>query len=410
MSEQIKFPDGFFWGAATSSHQVEGNNRNNDWWEYEIKGKIKQASGLACRSYELFADDFDIAKTLNHNAHRLSVEWSRIEPEEGKFSEEEINHYRKVIFALRERGLEPVVTLHHFTSPLWFSRKGGWVNPSSQKYFLPYCEKITSALADQVRFWITINEPLVYAYHSYLLGLWPPQEKSILKSMSVVNNFVKSHIKAYRLIHGIYKAKALPRPSISVAQNLQAFVACSPTLRNKFAYYLRNKFYNLDFIERLLRRNTLDFIGINYYGRNLIDVQRWNIGGIFSDTCQHNHHPVKKNSLGWEIYPEGLYELIMQFKRYGLPIMITENGICTQDDTLRWEYISDHLENVFKAMQAGSKVIGYLYWSLLDNFEWDKGFEPHFGLVEVDYGTFRRNVRESAKKFAEVCKTGVLNK
>jgi len=405
-----KFPEDFFWGAATSAHQVEGNNTNSDWWEWEQKGRLKEASGLACRSFELFREDFDIARQLNHNAHRLSVEWSRIEPEEGVFSQEAIRHYREVILALREHSLEPVVTLHHFTNPLWLSKKGGWAHASSRKYFLRYCEKIVGALADKVRFWITINEPLVYAYHSYILGVWPPQEKSVLKFLSVIDNFAKSHIRAYHLIRSIYKEKNIPPPSISVAQNLQAFVPCSPTLRNKLGYYLRNKFYNLYFIERLLNKKALDFIGINYYGRNLIDVGSWKIGDIFFETCQHNHYPVKKNSLGWDIYPEGLYELIMQFKKYGLPIMITENGICTDDDSLRWEYIRSHLENILRSMQDGAKVNGYFYWSLLDNFEWDKGFTPRFGLVEVDYSTFGRNVRNSAKEFSEVCKTGVLKR
>ncbi|MCM8796448.1 MAG: family 1 glycosylhydrolase [Candidatus Omnitrophica bacterium] len=258
----MEFPKDFLWGASTSAYQIEGNNKNSDWWEWEMLGKIKYASASACGSYELFTEDFDIAKSLSHNAHRLSVEWGRIEPEEGKFSKEEIGHYRKVILALRERGLEPIVTLHHFTSPIWFTRNYGWSNASCRKYFLRYCAKIVSALAEDVHFWITINEPTIYAYYSYIFGYWPPQEKSVLKAISVINNFAQVHINAYSLIHSIYQEKNLTPPEISIAHHLQAFVPCNLNFRNRLAYYLRNKLHNLYFIERLARKHALDFIGI----------------------------------------------------------------------------------------------------------------------------------------------------
>lgn len=152
----------------------------------------------------------------------------------------------------------------------------------------------------------------------------------------------------------------------------------------------------------------MDFIGVNYYSRQLVEVKKWGIGNLAMDVCKNNHHPVKKNSLGWDIYPEGLYEVLLKLKKYRLPIIITENGICTSDDNLRWEYIYAHLKNICLAMEEGVNVKGYLYWSLMDNFEWDKGFKPRFGLIEVDYNTYERKVRESAGKFAYVCKTGAL--
>ncbi len=406
----LKFPQNFLWGAATSSYQVEGDNLNCDWWEWEKSVGLKEVSGKACRHYELYSQDFDLARQLNHNCHRLSIEWSRVEPEEGKFSAQALEHYRDVILSLNERNLQPIVTLHHFTNPLWFACLGGWQDKSAGQYFARYVEKITGVLCDKVRFWVTINEPMVYVYHSYIRGIWPPQEKSFSKARLVTDNLVSAHIKAYKLIRRIYKNKNLPLPLVSIAKSLQAFQPCSPTLMNKFATYLKNRSFNFGFLERLIRAKSLDFIGINYYSRNLVDVESWSLRNLLLDTCKKNHNTLKKNSLGWEIYPEGLYSLLLRLKKYNLPIFILENGICTQDDNLRWDFICRHLESMHLAMAQGVKVLGYIYWSLLDNFEWDKGFSPRFGLLEVDYNTYKRTIRESARKFSEVCKTGILDK
>ena len=402
------FPKDFLWGAATSAYQVEGNNINTDWWEWEKRVGLKEASGLACRHYELYKCDFDLAKLLNHNAHRLSIEWSRIEPQEGKFSEPELEHYRDVILSLKQRNLEPIVTLHHFTNPLWFARIGGWQNNKACDYFLRYVEKTVRVLCKNVKCWVTINEPMVYVYHAYILGFWPPQEKSFLKAKQVKENLILSHIKSYKLIHKIYRNESLNLPLISIAQNMQAFVPCTLTLRNNIAAYLRNKYFNFEFIERLMRAKTLDFIGINYYTRGLVETRGWGFKNLTLDVCNENHSKLSKNSLGWDIYPEGLYNLLLKLKKYGLPIFILENGICTQDDNLRWDFICEHLKNIHLAMSEGVKLLGYIYWSLIDNYEWDKGFGPRFGLIEVDYNTYKRTVRESARKYSLVCKTGEL--
>jgi beta-glucosidase len=401
----MKFPQSFLWGAATSSYQVEGDNHNADWWQWE-KANGKVNSGAACRHYQLFEADFDLARSLNHNAHRLSIEWSRIEPEEGKFSQKELKHYLDVILALRARNIEPIVTLHHFTNPIWLSQAGGWLNPQVKTYFARYCNFVCQTLAEHVRYWITINEPTIYSSHSYIFGFWPPQVKSLFKAKRVEDNLVGGHIQAYSLIHKIYKEKNLPLPSVSIAQNVMAFVACFPSLKNRLAAALRHKWYNLGFLERI--HKYLDFIGINYYSRQLVDLKGWGIANLAWDVCQDNHLPVKKNSLGWDIYPQGLEEILVKLKKFNLEIMITENGICTEDDGLRWEYLSGHLRSIYLAMEKGAKVSGYLYWSLMDNFEWDKGFVPRFGLIDIDYATYKRTIRESAKKFAQVCKTGVL--
>lgn len=403
----IKFPKEFLWGAATSAYQVEGNNVNSDWWQWE-KEAGKENSGSACRHYEFYQQDFDLVQSLNHNAHRLSIEWSRIEPEEGKFSEEELKHYADVILSLRARNIEPLVTLHHFTNPIWLSKFGGWENKRAVTCFLRYCDFVTRSLAKHVRYWITINEPTVYISHAYIFGVWPPQAKSYLKAKKVQGNLVSAHIKSYRQIHKIYKELNLIEPSVGFSQYTQAFVPCTRNLRDRLAVYFRDKWYNFEIIDTLARHKTMDFVGLNYYSRQLVELEKWGIGNFAWDVCKNNHHPVKKNSLGWDIYPEGLYELLIKLKKYRLPIIITENGICTSDDNLRWDYIYSHLKNIYLAMEKGVPVMGYLYWSLIDNFEWDKGFSPRFGLIDIDYNTYKRTIRESARKFAQVCKTGIL--
>ena len=404
----IQFPQDFLWGAATSAYQVEGNNTNADWWEWEKRVGLKETSGLACRHYELYEADFELAKLLNHNAHRLSIEWSRIEPQEGKFSEQELGHYKEVILSLKERNLEPIVTLHHFTNPLWFARMGGWENKRAYAYFLRYVEKIVGALCAQVKYWVTINEPMVYVYHAYILGLWPPQEKSFLKAKKVGENLILSHLKTYKLIHKIYRKENLSFPLISIAKNMQAFLPCLLTLRNRLATYLRDRYFNFELMERLIRAKTLDFIGLNYYTRGLVETKGWGFKHLLLDICNKNHSQLNKNSLGWDIYPEGLYSLLLELKKYDLPIFILENGICTEDDNLRWNFIYEHLRNMHLAMSDGVKLLGYIYWSLIDNYEWDKGFTPRFGLIRVDYNTYQRTIRESARKYSFVCKTGRL--
>ncbi len=404
----IEFPKNFLWGAATSAYQVEGGNTNSDWWHWEKSRKGFIPSGRACGHYERYREDFELAKSLGHNSHRFSIEWSRVQPEPGRFSEEQLEHYSKVIDYLRQLGIEPVVTLHHFTNPLWFSRIGGWADSVAGEYFLAYVHKVVQLLAGRVKYWVTINEPTVYAYYSYIKGDWPPQEKSFVKAGKVIDNFIAAHRDSYRLIHSFYEENNLPPPLVSIASNLVAFSACKKNLRNNLAVYLRNRLFNFNLIEKLTKEKVLDFIGFNYYTRNLIDSRFWSIKELLINTCGKNHDTLLKNSLGWEIYPQGLYDLLADLKKYKLPIFILENGICTEDDNARWNYIREHLKQLRRALDNGVNVIGYLYWSLLDNFEWDKGFGARFGLCAVDYLNLKRTPRESAKKFARTALTGVL--
>ncbi len=403
----IQFPKDFYWGAATSSYQVEGNNVNADWWPWEIRVG-QDRSGTACRHYDYYEQDFDLVKSLGHNAHRLSIEWSRIEPREGEFSKEAITHYINVIKALRARGIEPMVTLHHFTNPIWFSNFGGWTDRRCVKRFLRYCDHVTRALAPHVHFWFTINEPTVYYSHAFLWGMWPPQARSLLKTRIVHDHMIKGHIEAYRLIHQIYKDQKLEAPSVSFAQHMQAIVACTQSLKDRLAVSMREQMYNLEIIDIFSKAKALDFIGVNYYSRHLVHVHNWWIGNLLGEVCKDNHHPLTKNSLGWDIYPQGLAQVLLNLKKYNLPVIIAENGICTDDDNQRWEFIQNHLKSVHTAMEQGVNVTGYLYWSLMDNFEWAQGFKPRFGLIDINYTSQQRTIRESAHQFAQVCRTGIL--
>ncbi|OGZ50784.1 MAG: hypothetical protein A3F26_00070 [Candidatus Ryanbacteria bacterium RIFCSPHIGHO2_12_FULL_47_12b] len=365
----------FFWGAATSAHQVEGGN-HNDWSEFEKTRGLEQ-SGRACDHYNRFREDFDIAKSLGHNAHRFSLEWSRIEPEEGKFDEREIQHYRDVIATLRERGLEPFVTLWHWTVPLWFRDCGGWTLKESPKYFSRYVEKVVSALGDPtsngevgsplVKFWITLNETNVYTGHGYWKGDWPPGERSLVRYIVSNHHLSQAHIAAYKIIKS-----ANPGSEIGIAHNMIYFTRVPARLKN----YIYNHFF-LHSIKKYQ-----DFTGINYY---------------FSDRDMK-----EKTDMGWSIDPDGFYHVLKDAARYKKPIYVTENGIADTKDEKRAAFIKDHVEAMQKAMREGTDVRGYFYWSLLDNFEWDKGFAPRFGLVEMDYETLERKVRPSAKEYQKI--------
>jgi len=409
----LKFPKNFYWGSATSAHQVEGGN-HNDWSEWEKKNAERLAkeakekwqpwqqekfpemfnpenyiSGRACDHYHLYEQDFDIAKKLGHNAHRFSIEWSRIEPEQGKFNEKEIEHYRKVIITLKGLEIEPFVTIWHWPIPIWLRDKGGWENKKITDYFERYAEKISNALGENVKFWITLNEPEIYASNSYFAGVWPPQKKNLFAYLRVLNNLIKAHRKAY----GVIK-KANSNSKIGIAKNNIYFEAYQNKLVNRVLKKFIDWWWNFYFLNRI--RNHQDFIGLNHYFHNRI-----NYG--------FNKNENKKISdIGWELYPEAIYYVLKDLKRFNKPIYITENGLADGGDKKRSWFILESLKNIGKAINEGVNVRGYLHWSLMDNFEWDKGFWPRFGLVEVNYKTLERKIRPSALQYAKICKTNEL--
>jgi beta-glucosidase len=424
-AKQYNFPKNFLWGAATSSHQVEGGNTNNDWWEWEQAGKCEETSGLASDHWNRFREDFKIAKSLHHNTHRFSIEWSRVEPKEGEFDQEAISHYREMVRELRKNGLEPIVTLFHFTLPLWLVRQGGWASAHSTELFTRFAQKMVEVLGGEVRYWMTINEPLVYIFKSYLMGEWPPGERSYEKSYRVVTHFLKGHVAAYDAMKEAARNSGYSEPQIGMAHHVAMFTPCGNSWRDRFTTWLRNLIFNHLFVKALIqgrifypgifriklkRRAALDFIGLNYYTRDFVQNKGFGVPGVYGDTCTSKHHKEagRKNFLSWEIYPQGLGQLVKDFSKYKLPIIISENGICTEHDEERTHFIKEHLRELAKAIEWGAPVFGYLYWSLLDNFEWAEGFAPRFGLVEVDYTTQERKIRPSALEYAEICRSGVL--
>jgi beta-glucosidase len=410
MSVTYKFPAGFLWGAATSSHQVEGGNRWNDWWEYELSDRLPYRSGDACRHYEMYEQGFDLARSWGHNAHRLSLEWSRIQPSEGNWNLDEMNHYLTVIRALKKRGLEPIVTLHHFTNPAWFTKCGGWLRRDSPALFSRYTARVVEHLGEEVKYWLTINEPTVYVMQGYITGEWPPCIKGAwMKAIIAFRNLAKAHLAAYRALHDLRRDIM-----VGVAHSAPIIEPCNPaSRRDRLAAAVRDAALNRSFFYLIgvrSRRATepggpLDFIGVNYYTRMIIRASAFGIGALLGRVCRLPHHRDcgPASDIGWEVYPLGLRLTLERFSRFGVPLLVTENGIATNDEALRCDFLRQHLINLSAALGSGINVIGYLYWSLMDNYEWTLGMEPHFGLAAVDRKSQERQPRPCIEDFSRVC-------
>jgi len=401
---QIQFPSHFLWGAALSSYQCEGNNSNSDWylWEKE-KGLTNSAS--ACKHYRFFEEDFQLASSLNLNSLRISLEWSRIHPLPAAFSQEELAHYRKVIDALINYKLKPIITLHHFTNPLWFVKKGGWSEAKNIDYFLKFLKKTVEALKDKVDLWIIFNEPLVYIYNSFVQGIWPPGEKSLNQAKKVLNNIIAAYLTGYQEIKKICQDNEAS-PQISIAKSLRIFSPCPGFnfFLNSLTAGLRSRGFNFWLLNHFAKKNALDFIGVNYYCREFSKFK-----GLIGAESDYKPKDGRKNYLGWNIYSQGFYKLLKKLKRYNLPIIITENGTAEREDFFYEDFLIGHLRSLAKAMKEGVDIRGYLWWSLMDNFEWDKGFGPRFGLAEVNYSTFERKLKPFAYTYGKICKENKID-
>jgi beta-glucosidase len=408
----LKFPKKFLWGAATSAHQVEGGT-HNQWsvWELEnakslaaqseyhfggldswplnvaeAKNPDSYVSGKGADHYNLYEQDFDLLKKLNMNAFRFSVEWSRIEPQEGAWNVEAVEHYKQYVNELNRRGIEPIVTLFHFTLPTWFAAMGGFEKKKNVQYFVRFAEKIIKELGPSVKFIITVNEPEVYAHESYMQGYWPPNVTNKLASRRVLNNLAHAHNQAAAVIHGMSR-----RYRVSVAKNSSYVYAGDDSLLSRkyadFLQYVKDDY----FLRKVVK--TCDFLGVNYY---------------FSDRAYgyRVHNPDEKLSdLGWDLSPANIQHTLERLhEKYHLPILITENGLADREDENRQWWITQTLIGMQKAIDNGVVLEGYLHWSLLDNFEWDKGRWPRFGLAAVNYDTLERKLRPSALWFGKVIK------
>lgn len=421
MNANKKFPDGFLWGASTAAHQVEGGNQN-DWTEWEKENAENLAekaktfwlfndaqrknfpemldrenyiSGRASDHYNKFEEDILLMKELGMNSYRFSIEWARVEPKKGEFDSNEIEHYRKVIKALKDNGIEPVVCLYHFSNPLWFRDIGGWGNREAAKHFEGFVKYVSGEFAEEVKYWIPLNEPVMYANMSaFRIGPWidwPYKKPGLSSWLRMFGNFVHAHRLAYSAIK-----KVNSESFVGIAKNYTPFEVRNKSPLSFCVSRLSNRMHNERFLKAVCQE--VDFIGINYYARTGIKAGFSNPKSWFN---QNEDEVV--SDLGWEVYPEGLYRSLKTAGKFGKPIYVTENGIADAEDMKRAEFIRGHVEAMTKALEEGVDLRGYFYWSLLDNFEWANGFWPRFGLIEVDYKNgCKRTVRESAREYGRI--------
>jgi beta-glucosidase len=400
----LSFPENFLWGTSTSAYQFEGGN-TNDWSEWEnsperlkkLRAEGRTVSdficGEACDSYRRYKEDFDLCLKLDNNAVRFGIEWARIEPREGVWDVEAINHYREVLAAAKERNLKVVLTLWHYTNPVWVAEQGGWANGKTIEHFLEFTEVAVKEYGVYVDYWVTLNEPMVPLGFGYIKGSTPPAKRlSLYKAARAFFNLVKAHRQAYEIIHGHFKDAR-----VGIAQLTNYFEPARKWFFLEVLFARIAQFFHQGYFFRLIK-NRVDYVGLNYYHHDRIV---W-------------HPPFKKNKnekltdVGWEIYPEGIYHALKYVARFKKPILITENGLADAQDLKRSRFIVDHLRYVHQAISEGVDVRGYFHWSLLDNYEWHKGWAPKFGLYKMDRDTFWRTPRPSAKVYAEICRNNAV--
>ena len=417
------FPAGFKWCVATSAHQIEGGNTNSDWWDWEqAPGHIRNGdrSGQAPDHWNRLAQDTRLLQELHVSEYRFSVEWAKIEPTPGHWDWNAVSHYKDELALLRAAGIEPMVTLHHFTLPRWFAAKGGWEAADAPEQFARYAVFVMTNIGPEVHDWITINEPMVHLVAGYMSGSFPPGRKGDFKTvLPPMIGLLRSHAAAYHAMKAAAANGHVPI-RIGVAHHLRIFDP--PHGFHPFDAFLAGKFdhaFNWAFANALetgrLRfwiplavrvnrklpevKGTQDFIGVNYYGRDIVRMKFSGIG--FSLSVEK---AAGVTDLGWEIYPHGFYRILKATARHfpGKKIFVTENGIADAKDVKRAKFLADHLVELARAMHEGVPVEGYCHWSLLDNFEWGEGFAPRFGLYSVDYSTLERKARASALRFSEI--------
>ena len=392
---KYKFPKGFLWGVAMSGYQTEGNGYNTDWWYYE-RNKRKtdkypeEASGIANDFWNRFEEDIDLAAELKSNSIRLGVEWARIEPTPGVFDEEVIFHYKKILQYAKSKNLKIFLTLHHFTIPLWFSEMGGFLHWQAPQIFSFYALKCLEEFKDYADFIITINEPEVYSYMSYLKGSWPPAHHSNFEAAWVNINFLRCHKRFYKL------AKQKYSHPIGIVKNISAYQEREDKFIDRILARLIH-FFSADILIIPIQ-NQLDFIGLNYYFSN--QIRNFNI-----------ENPVDPESdMGWWIDFDGIKNILIKLRKYNKDIYITENGLADTNDEKRKWFIKNTLISCYEAIENYNVPLkGYLHWTLCDNYEWHHGYWPQFGLVKIQRDkTLKRIKRPSFDYYQLICKTNVV--
>lgn len=407
---EYKFPNDFLWGAATASHQIEGGLTNN-WskWEEENAQRLSKSgqrpsvselqefasdpenyrsnSKYSCESFKYWEKDLEVIKKLNLKAYRLSIEWSRIEPQKGVFDKEAIKYYKEYLSELKKNDIKIVLTCWHWTIPLWLEEEGGLLSKNIHKYFKEYVSFLAIELSGLVDYWITINEPESFA-NSYLTGNWPPGVKDPIAFNKVYQRVLpKMHIDAYKEIKKI----DINKP-VSLSKGISFNDSYNRCLWNKILAFITNRYGNFSTLDKLLKYT--DFLGINFYFYNKVSIK-----GLRNDND-------KISDLGWWLRPDKIFDVLVLIKeRYNKPIFITENGLATIDEKQRVWWIKETVRAMHRAItEEGVDLIGYLHWSLLDNFEWNKGFWPKFGLVSIDPKTKERKIKEGGEFYSQIIK------
>jgi beta-glucosidase len=388
-SDVIRFPDGFRWGAATAAHQIEGHNVNSDWWRSEAAGLLPFRSDDACDSWNRWAEDIDLLRRIGLNAYRLSIEWARIEPEPGQFDQAALDTYRRQFEGLKEAGIEPMVTLHHFTSPRWLADRGGWRNPEIVSRLANYADHVARQMSDLVQWWVTINEPSILGLKGYIEGSWPPHRPMDLRGyVRLMRHAARGHILARQALRA-HRSDAMVSMAFALWP-MQALRRWSPI--DQAMAHVGDWLWQGRVLDRALP--ALDWIGVNYYSRNVVGWP-WPTAPALD--------PAMRTDFGWEIYPQGLYDVLRRAGAYGKPVVITENGIADAADEKRAAYIVAHVRQMHRAISDGVDLRGYMHWSLLDNFEWAEGYNQRFGLATRD-----RQLRPSASVYARIARANAL--
>lgn len=411
------FPRGFLWGTATAAYQVEGNNPNSNWWAWEQQpGKIANGykSGLACDWWNgRWRDDFQRAAEGAQNAHRMSIEWSRIQPTPDRWDDAALNRYVEMVRGLSELNITPLITLHHYSDPQWFVENGGWENESAAEYFEKYVRRVVQALKDYVSLWCTFNEPNGYATLGFIQGIFPPGKKDFNLGFKVMVNMVRAHAAAYHAIHQIqpqarvgmahYYRSLVPSKSWSPLDRLSIRLLMG--LNEVFASAANDGVVKFIHMRKQVReaKATQDYLGIDYYTRDYVSFNLLHYNELFGR--RYFREGADLSSTGFLANePLGMYEALKWGLKFNLPIIITENGFDDSDDRVRPRFIIEHLHQVWRAVNFNWPIKGYFHWTLVDNFEWERGWTQRFGLWELDVDTQARHKRPSANLYAEICR------
>ena len=406
---KFRLKEGLLLGAATAATQIEGGDENNNWARFAREGKRDDNTSptRACDHYNRFREDIDLMAEMGIEIYRFGIEWSRIEPVRGAFDPEVLAHYREEIEYIISKGIRPMLTLHHFTNPLWFEDMGGFTNKKSVEIFMAFAERVIDALGDLVEDYITINEPNVYATNSLFWGNWPPEKKSFSALVKCFSNMTACHIKAYEMIHRKRREMGKEVTRVSFANHLRVFEPqnkanvwhkfCARASEWLFQGAITKAMMTGKCTFPVMRREGVkvgkyyDFIGINYYSRSTVT-------GLADGVREGSD----VNDLGWEIYHEGLIELAKRLdEQYHAPVFVTENGTCDNSDSFRPLFIYDQLKLI---SETDNPIERYYHWSFMDNFEWREGESARFGIVRVDYETQTRTVNDSGKLYADIIK------